>query len=67
MVADELRRQADQFIDLAELEEQICRDPASRPIREPGQRPMPGRRHAAAAASTTLTYPDEDDESHGGR
>jgi hypothetical protein len=68
MVADELRRQADQFIDLAELEEQICRDPASRPIREPGQRPVSSRRHAAAAAaaSNTLTYPDDDDE-HGGR
>ena len=35
MVADELRRQADQFIDLADLEDQICRDPASRPVREP--------------------------------
>ncbi len=46
MVADELRRQADQFIDLADLEDQICRDPASRPVREPrepGQRPV-GRR-----------------------
>ena len=42
MVADELRRQADQFIDLADLEDQICRDPASRPVREPrepNQRP----------------------------
>ncbi len=35
MVADELRRQADQFIDLADLEDQVCRDPASRPAREP--------------------------------
>jgi uncharacterized LabA/DUF88 family protein len=35
MVADELRRQADQFIDLADLENQVCRDPASRPAREP--------------------------------
>src|SRR3954462_13875878 len=34
MVADELRRQADQFIDLADLEDQICRDPATRPVRE---------------------------------
>ena len=40
MVADELRRQADQFIDLADLEEQICRDPATRPVREPGSRPQ---------------------------
>ncbi len=35
MVADELRRQADQFIDLADLESQICRDAAARPVREP--------------------------------
>ena len=30
MVADELRRQADQFVDLADLESLICRDPAAR-------------------------------------
>ena len=34
MVADELRRQADQFIDLADLEKDICRDPAARIPRE---------------------------------
>ena len=34
MVADELRRQADQFIDLADLETQICRDPSGRPQRD---------------------------------
>jgi uncharacterized LabA/DUF88 family protein len=34
MVADELRRQADQFIDLADLESLICRDPAARVARE---------------------------------
>ena len=33
MVADELRRQADQFVDLADLEQMICRDPATRPPR----------------------------------
>ena len=33
MVADELRREADQFIDLAELEGAICRDPAVRAAR----------------------------------
>jgi uncharacterized LabA/DUF88 family protein len=33
MVADELRRQADQFVDLADLEDQICRDPAVRAAR----------------------------------
>ncbi len=30
MVADELRRQSDQFIDLADLETMICRDPNAR-------------------------------------
>ncbi len=33
MVADELRRQADQFIDLADLEAEIGRDPAERESR----------------------------------
>jgi uncharacterized LabA/DUF88 family protein len=35
MVADELRRQADQFIDIIELQNKIGRDPAERPVREP--------------------------------
>ena len=35
MVADELRRQSDQFIDLADLETVIGRDPGTRPAREP--------------------------------
>ena len=63
MVADELRRQADQFIDLADLEDQVCRDPASRPMREPregGSRPSPTRRQAPAPA--TLNYPDEEED-----
>lgn len=34
MVADELRRQADQFIDISDLEKDICRDPAQRIPRE---------------------------------
>ena len=34
MVADELRRQADQFIDLTELEKEISRDPSARMPRE---------------------------------
>jgi uncharacterized LabA/DUF88 family protein len=39
MVADELRRQADQFIDLADLEQLICRDPSGRSVRpEPRDR-----------------------------
>ena len=34
MVADELRRQADQFVDLVDLRAEIGRDPAERPQRE---------------------------------
>ena len=33
MIADELRRQADQFIDLADLKAEICRAPSPRPER----------------------------------
>jgi len=42
MVADELRRQADQFVDIADLEQLICRDPATRTDRS-GARQHPGR------------------------
>jgi len=42
MVADELRRQADQFIDLAYLQQEIGRDPSERAQREPRRRPEPG-------------------------
>ena len=59
MVADELRRQADQFIDLADLEEQVCRDPASRPVREPREA---GRAAAAPPAPAALDFPDEDED-----
>jgi len=38
MVADELRRQADEFIDLANLENEIGRDPAERAQREQRRR-----------------------------
>src|SRR5689334_19655197 len=45
MVADELRRQADEFIDLASLQPKIGRDPAERAMRAQSsgfQRPGPG-------------------------
>jgi hypothetical protein len=35
MVADELRRQADQFVDILELQNKIGRDPGERSAREP--------------------------------
>jgi uncharacterized LabA/DUF88 family protein len=41
MVADELRRQADQFIDLANLQNEIGRDPADRAPREQRRRQEP--------------------------
>jgi uncharacterized LabA/DUF88 family protein len=56
MVADDLRRQADQFIDLADLEDRICRDPATRPVRDPASREL--RRPPTSAGA--LDYPDED-------
>jgi uncharacterized LabA/DUF88 family protein len=34
MIADELRRQADQFVDIVELQPKISRDPTERPARE---------------------------------
>ena len=42
MVADELRRQADQFVDIMELRSKIGRDPSERPMREPRE-PRDGR------------------------
>ncbi len=38
MVADELRRQADEFIDLAQLIQRIGRDPGERPMRAENRR-----------------------------
>jgi hypothetical protein len=60
-VADELRRQADQFIDLADIEEQIIRDPATRPAL--GARAS-ARRPAPTPAAATLDYPDEDEDAN---
>jgi len=34
MIADDLRRQTDQFIDLADLRDEIGRDPAEREVRQ---------------------------------
>lgn len=53
MVADELRRQADQFVDLADLETSICRDPSQKP-------PMRAVRSSRGPAQPA-TLEDEDD------
>ena len=48
MVADELRRQADQFIDLAELENSICRDQGQRAPHRTERTERPQSRRPAA-------------------
>ena len=63
MVADELRRHADQFIDLADLEKLIGRDPSTRPVREPASRAAYSRAVATPPA-TVLDFPDEDEDGH---
>src|SRR5580700_5275419 len=47
MVADELRRQADEFVDIVELQPKIGRDPAERAPREPREmrEPREPRQH----------------------
>jgi uncharacterized LabA/DUF88 family protein len=47
MVADELRRQADQFLDIVELQPKIGRDPAERAAREPREPREPRAPRAA--------------------
>ena len=60
MVADELRRQADQFIDLANLENLVGRDPSSRPVREPGPRAA-NSRVVPASGAAMLDYLNNDE------
>ncbi len=60
MVADELRRQADQFLDLADMEDQICRDPATRPVRD--GRSFSPRGYEARDADTFHDSDDLSDE-----
>jgi hypothetical protein len=46
MVADELRRQCDIFLDIVELQSKIGRDPSERPARAPRQDDRGGERGA---------------------
>jgi len=58
MIADELRRQADVFTDLAELQSKIARDPSERPTpREPRDRAL----QFVQRATTTAPRDDDDD------
>ncbi len=57
-----LRRQADQFVDLADLQSKIGRDPSERPARDPADRPFRGPRDPvtlqAPACPPSSTSPD---------
>jgi uncharacterized LabA/DUF88 family protein len=46
MIADDLRRQTDQFIDLADLREEIGRDPVEREVRHRERAPAPAARES---------------------
>ena len=46
MIADDLRRQTDQFIDLADLRDEIGRDPAEREQRQRERAPAPAARES---------------------
>jgi hypothetical protein len=64
MIADDLRRQADQFVELGELQSKIGRDPAQRPAREPR---MPGMAEGRSGMPSFIERPsrpsrDRDDE-----
>ena len=57
MVADELRRQADEFVDLATLMPRIGRDPSERPVRSRESSPSafrPRRRSRRLCANSAL-------------
>ena len=58
MIADELRRQADQFVDLADLESVIGRDPAQRAQREPRE---PRGRQSFRPVAEPVPFEDSDD------
>jgi uncharacterized LabA/DUF88 family protein len=66
MVADELRRQADEFVDIVQLQGKIGRDPAERPAREPRSEGREPRPHTPQflqrpAAQRANVGPDADD------
>ena len=65
MVADELRRQADQFIDLADLEQVVCRDAGARPQARPQSSSRSGGRAPAAATAGPVRFDDAADDYDG--
>ena len=66
MIADELRRQADEFVDLITLQSKVGRDPSERPMREPRPEPRESRSHTPQFLQRPATQranvgPDDDD------
>jgi hypothetical protein len=61
MVADELRRQCDQFVDIVELQSKVGRDPSERPMREPREGREP-RQHTPQFLQRAATAPRLDAE-----
>ncbi|MFC6789788.1 NYN domain-containing protein [Methylobacterium komagatae] len=65
MISDELRRQADEFVDLSSLASRIGREPSERQARPAGETPT---RHRAEPRGATLEnrygirQPDQDDD-----
>ena len=57
MISDDLRRQADEFIDLASMQGKIGRDPSERPMRDGFERPAP--RPAMAGAGAPPVSPNQ--------
>jgi hypothetical protein len=62
MVADELRRQADQFVDIIELQSKIGRDPTDRPLREPREPREPRHTPQFLQRSPTAQRVEAEDE-----
>ena len=60
MIADELRRQADQFVDIVELQPKISRDPSERAGRETRE-----LRHVLQRGTTPQRAGDDEDELEG--
>lgn len=53
MIADDLRRQADHFMELADLQDAIGRDPSERPARVERERPAPAQAQVERAPVAT--------------
>ena len=62
MVADELRRQADQFVDIIEMQSKIGRDPTDRPLREPREQREPRHTPQFLQRSPTAQRVEAEDE-----